>query len=129
MTNVKNDRTPDIAADPAGVVDDCGSVPDGGGDPLLWEWQALAAIAWEGYLVCGAGHVSIEVDAGVQYRYLPGAPCDCHAGVVEGYDPETQIVVAVHHEGGTQVHCLGGWPEPPVAWAMAGAPVLGAGVH
>lgn len=98
-------------------------------DPILWEWRLLAAIAWEGYLASGAGHVLVEVDAGVRYRYLPGAPCDCHAGMVDDYDPETQIVVAVRHAGDTLVHCLAGWPEPPSAWALLDATAAGAAVH
>ena len=129
MTNAKNDKR--AATDDSGFPEPQVSemLPHAFYDPLLFDWQVIAAIAWEGYLPAGAGHVAIVADGEVSFEYRPGAPCECHGAVVGEYDPEQQVVVALHFEGGTQVHCLVGWPLPPEAYATVDAGMLGAVVH
>lgn len=95
-------------------------------DPLLFDWTVIAAVAWEGYLTQGEGHVAIVVADEVMFLYRPGAPCECHGDAVREYDPEAQVVVAVYMDETSRVECLTGWPPPPRAWATVGAEAVGA---
>src|SRR5262249_43941167 len=84
-------------------------------DLLLEHWPRIAAVAWDGWLAHGRGAVTIEngsVPPTLAYR--AGAPCPCHAGAVEAYDPETQVVVAVVDDDGSVawLETLGGGPTP-----------------
>lgn len=117
MTNQRDDGSHDDDNAPPDSRFVAHQVPHSLYDPLLWEWRRLAAIAWGGYLESGAGHVVIEVDGEVHYRYLPGAPRGCRAELIDDYDPETQVVVAIHRDGASLVLRLDGWPKPPAAWA------------
>ena len=102
-------------------------------DLVLRCWSELAAVAWEGHLTVGRGHVVMISDGElVRSDYMPGPPCRCHAKAVEQYDPGTQAVIVLRHGEGEEdfiVYVLGGWPEPPAAYATVSADSLGAVVH
>jgi len=93
-------------------------------DLLLEHWPRLATVAWDGWLAQGRGAVTIEngsVPPALAYR--AGAPCPCHAGAVEAYDPETQVVVAVVDDDGSVawLETLGGVPTPAESETLAPA--------
>ena len=95
------------------------AVPEGARDAfidlLLEHWPRIASVAWDGWLVHGRGTVTIE-DGSVPpvLAYRPGAPCPCHASLVEAYDPEREAVVAVVAPGGQVpwMYTLSGEPRP-----------------
>jgi hypothetical protein len=97
--------------------------------PVLVAWRRLAARAWEGYLAEGPGTVTVDIGDDVAFGYRLGAPCDCHAGYVDDYDPELQVVLLVRCGESEWIYVLGGWPSPPEAFACVTAAEAEATLH
>ena len=51
------------------------------------------ATAWGGYLAHGRGAVLMRRNkpAAPTFEYQAGAPCDCHDGLVNDYDPSASL--------------------------------------
>ncbi len=84
---------------------------------IMQRWPAVAAVGWQGFLEHGRGTVMLDDEGCV--KFIAGSPCECCKEAVESYDPESQIVVALHcdHEIDA-VHSVAGWPAPPDAYRI-----------
>jgi hypothetical protein len=74
----------------------------------------------------------VQLGETIHAEYFPGPPCNCHQDAVEQYDPATEAVIAFRHGDGDEefaLYVLGGWPEPPAAFATVSASAVGAMVH
>lgn len=106
---------------------------DEGNEPfvglLLERWLGIAAVAWDGFWTQGRGVVVLTEGHGdPTWTYHPGSPCSCHQEMVEGYDPEYQVVIAHcgKDDGICCINVFGGWPAPPHAATSASATQCGA---
>ncbi len=90
---------------------------DRGLDLFLEHWPRIAATAWGGYVAHGRGAVLMrrKAPAAPTFEYQAGAPCGCHDGLVNDYDPDREAVVAVvkglEKSRRQQLH------EPPIDYA------------
>lgn len=98
---------------------------DRGLDLFLQHWPRIAATAWGGYMAHGRGTVLMRraAPAAPVFEYQAGAPCSCHDELVNEYDPDRQVVVAVVKGRGRVVWIatLGGWPTPKESWERTSA--------
>lgn len=99
-------------------------------DLLLFEWPRIAAMAWDGYLALGEGFVQIDAEEEeLRFSYRLGAPCGCHRDLVEGYDPESEVVVRVVYADRDHLHRLSGRPGPAESFRCGTALLLDVAVH
>jgi hypothetical protein len=98
---------------------------DRGLDLFLEHWPRIAATAWGGYVAHGRGAVLMRRNAPAAPRveYHAGAPCECHDGLVNEYDPDREAVVAVvkGRRRVVWIATLGGYPSPKDAWEKVSA--------
>jgi hypothetical protein len=100
------------------LPDDIG-VPDGDaeGALIMGMWPVIAATAWQEYQRQGRGTVMIDAQGATVFQ--PGSPCECHHCLVDTYDPEQQVVVALHDAATLRkVAVVAGWPPPPDAYRI-----------
>jgi hypothetical protein len=100
------------------LPDDVG-MPDGDEDGafIMEAWPMIAATAWQEYQRQGRG--TVMIDARGESVFCPGSPCECHQCLVDIYDPEHEVVVALHN-GDTirKIAVVAGWPAPPDAYRI-----------
>jgi len=116
-----NEGTEDVASIPEAATH-----PDL--TPLLYNWRRVAAVAWEGMLTRGRGFVNIDVSGSeTVYTYRPGVPCEHFRELIEGYDPEREVLLCIDHgpEVADGLVRIGGWPTPPEAFATLGVEEMG----
>ncbi len=106
MNNVANDNGWLLPAD------GCNADPEI--EQIMADWPVIAAVAWQEYRSRGRGTVMIDEERAA--AYYPGSPCSCHQHLIDTYDPEEQVVVALHDGDVLQsIHVVAGWPAPPDA--------------
>jgi hypothetical protein len=122
------------------VVDQELGVPVGlDGDPndillnfVLERWLGIATVAWDGFSTKGRGVVCLtEGDGPLTLAYRKGSPCPCHQEMVEGYDPNRQVVIAhcTAADDIRSINVFGGWPLPPDAASSSSAADCQATIH
>jgi hypothetical protein len=85
-------------------------------------WPVIAAVAWQGYLTEGRGVVMIDYER--RAAYCRGALGECDRYLVDTYDPELEVVVAVvdcDEMCTRSIHLIAGWPAPPDAFRITPA--------
>jgi hypothetical protein len=101
-------------------------------DALLAGWPQLAAFSWESYRRLGRGAVLVTPGSiFLEMLYLAGPSCPAPDGLLESYDPDTQVVVgiALCSEHTSWIGVLSGSPTPFEAWRTVPGTVLGEAVQ
>jgi hypothetical protein len=99
-------------------------------DPMLADWIRIAALAWQGYILQGAGALVVRVcSCGVHYEFRSMAVPECASECVRSYDPKGQVVVVVQRGEDQRPYVVAGWPSPPQAFAILPAEAIDATVH
>lgn len=115
----KGETMNDVTNAQCWLLPDAASVPDGdeGAALIMGGWPVIAAVAWAEYRMQGRGTVMLDAEGAAAYH--AGSPCECHQHLVDTYDPEQQVVVALHD--GTKLRSItvvAGWPAPPDAYRI-----------
>src|SRR4051812_15541500 len=107
-------------------------IPEGAREPvldaLLYGWARLASFAWDSYRQHGRGAVLVAPGRDrLKLTYLSASSCLAPDGLLEIYDPDTQVVVAISHSSHhtSWIGPVSGWPSPVDAWHTVPAATLG----